>query len=69
MKLTSEQENFLKEESKKTTDLNLLTKQCFENDSLDGRSKEGRLVRSFLIDQGINFKTTKRAKKKKVTFT
>ena len=68
MKLTSEQENFLKEESKNTTDLNHLTKRCFEDDSLDGRSKQGRLVRAFLIEQGINFRTTKRAKKKKIEF-
>jgi len=69
MKLTSEQEDFLKEESKSTTDLNHLTKRCFDDDSLDGRSKQGRLVRAFLIEQGINFKTTKRAKKKKIEFT
>ena len=66
MKLTSEQEDFLKEESKSTTDLNHLTKRCFDDDSLDGRSKQGRLVRAFLIEQGISFKTTKRAKKKKI---
>ena len=51
MKLTSEQEDFLKEESKSTTDLNHLTKRCFDDDSLDGRSKQGRLVRAFLIEK------------------
>jgi hypothetical protein len=45
MKLTEEQEKFLLENSKKINDLNVLTKKCFEDEGLDGRSKQGRAVR------------------------
>ena len=42
MKLTEKQEKFIAENFKEIQDLNLLTQKAFEDESLDGRSKEGR---------------------------
>ena len=69
MKLTKDQEEYLKENSTKINSLIELTQKCFQNDSLDGRCKEGRLVRKFLIDNEISFGTTKKEKKEGVEFT
>lgn len=63
MELTEEQEKFLLENSKKINDLNVLTKKCFDDESIDGRSKQGRLVRKFLLDNEINFNTSFKGKK------
>ncbi len=69
MELNEEQTKFLLENSNKIQDLNLLTKKCFNNESLDGRSKQGRLVRSFLIENDIKFKTAFKKKKDKIKFS
>ena len=69
MELSKEQEDFLKENAKKMQDLNVLTKECFKDDSLDGRSKQGRLVRKFLIENEIEFKTAFKPKQEKIKFT
>jgi hypothetical protein len=69
MKLTNEQEGFLRENSSKILDLIELTRKCFDDDSLDGRSKEGRSVRKFLSENGITYKTTRRKPAKKIEFT
>lgn len=69
MKLTEEQKEFLLEESKKIHDLNILTKKCFEDENLDGRSKQGRLVRKFLIENEIKFQTKFKGKQDPIKFT
>jgi len=69
MKLTEKQEDFLIKNYKKIMDLNILTKRCFDDDSLDGRNKEGKLVASFLVEKGLNYKTTRPEKCKKIEFT
>lgn len=69
MDLTKEQKDFLRENASKIPDLIDLTKQCFEDDSLDGRSKEGRAVRKFLVENSIDFKTTARAPVETIEFT
>ena len=69
MDLTKEQKDFLRENASKIPDLIDLTKQCFEDDSLDGRSKEGRAVRKFLVENSIDFKTTARAPVEVIEFT
>ena len=69
LELTEDQEKFLLENSKKIHDLNILTKKCFENEELDGRSKEGRLVRKFLIDNDIKFNTQFKGKQDPIVFT
>jgi hypothetical protein len=69
MDLTKEQKDFLRENASKIPDLIDLTKQCFKDDSLDGRSKEGRAVRKFLVENSIDFKTTARAPVEVIEFT
>ena len=69
MDLTKEQKDFLRENALKIPDLIDLTKQCFKDDSLDGRSKEGRAVRKFLVENSIDFKTTARAPVEVIEFT
>ena len=60
MDLNEQQKDFLRENASKTPDLIHLTRECFKNDSLDGRSKEGRAVRKFLVENSIEFRTTSR---------
>ena len=69
MDLTKEQKDFLRENASKVPDLIDLTKQCFEDDSLDGRSKEGRAVRKFLVENSIDFKTTGRIPAEVIEFS
>ena len=57
MDLTEEQEKFILENAAKIKNLIDLTKACFKDDSLDGRSKEGRAVRKYLVENSINFKS------------
>ena len=69
MDLTKEQKEFILENSKKITDLNEMTRKCFEDDSLDGRNKEGRLVRKFMIDNAIEFNTQFKGKQEEIQFS
>ena len=43
----------------KAEDLLTITRTIFSNPSLDGRSKEGRIIREFLQAEGLEYKTTK----------
>lgn len=69
MKLTEDQEKFIADNFNEMQDLNVLTQKAFDNDELDGRSKEGRCVRKFMIDKGLKYKTTVKKKKEKIEFT
>tara|TARA_R110000772_G_scaffold4303_2_gene15119 strand:- start:14266 stop:15339 length:1074 start_codon:yes stop_codon:yes gene_type:complete len=62
LNLTDEQKMFLQDNFEEFPDLNELTKKCFEDDALDGRSKEGRAVRAFLQNEGLEYKTTQHEK-------
>lgn len=64
--LTEQQKEFIRENYLQINDLNELTKQCFGDPTLDGRKKEGRLVRQFLIDNNYSFSTTKREKSESI---
>jgi len=66
MKLTPEQENFIKDNHSKMPDLIELTRAVFDNPEVDGRSKEGRAVRKFCVEENIDFKTTKHEKAKDI---
>ena len=67
--LTSEQESFILNNYKLIKDLNILTQRCFNNESLDGRTKEGKLIRAFLVKNKLDYKTTKHVKVDSVEFT
>ena len=69
MDLSEEQKQFLKENAAKITSLIDLTRQCFEDEKLDGRSKEGRAVRKFLVENSINFKTTATSRTEDIELT
>ena len=58
--LTTEQKAEVHRLYNVSPDLILITKKIFDNEELDGRSKEGRAVRKFLIDQGLKYRTTKK---------
>ena len=58
LELTEGQKRQIQEEFSKNPDLRHITQTVFENDSLDGRSKEGRAVRAFLINNNLEFNTT-----------
>jgi hypothetical protein len=66
MKLTENQENFIKENHSSIPDLIELTRKTFDDPDLDGRTKEGRAVRSFLVGSEISFNTTKHEKRDEV---
>lgn len=69
MILTDEQKEAVKVAYRKSTDLNEITREVFNNPNIDGRSKEGRLIRSFMISSNLKFKTARRAKQDSIQFT
>ena len=69
MDISEEQKTFLQENAARIPDLIDLTRQCFENDTLDGRSREGRAVRKFLVENSIDFRTTSRQPTETIDFT
>lgn len=66
IKITSEMEVVIKTRLEEifagTLSLDDLTKFIFKNEKIDGRNKEGRTLRKWLIDNGITFKTSKSEK-------
>lgn len=62
MKLSEEQKQFIRDNFKSNPNLLELTRQVFEDPTIDGRSKEGRAVREFLAEEQLEYKTTKREK-------
>tara|TARA_Y100000593_G_scaffold80532_1_gene150385 strand:- start:1299 stop:2345 length:1047 start_codon:yes stop_codon:yes gene_type:complete len=60
MKLNEQQKEWLKENHLVTPDLIELTRALFENPELDGRTKEGRAVRAFLVKEGLQYNTTQK---------
>lgn len=69
MTLSDEQKQWLRKEFVTTTDVNILTKKLFNDESLDARNKEGILVRDFLIEEGVEYKTRRKPKKQEIKFT
>jgi len=68
MKLNDEQKEFIKNNFNNIPDLIELTRRVFNDDSLDGRTKEGRAVRDFLAKHKINYKTTQKEKRENIEF-
>jgi hypothetical protein len=67
--LTPEQEEFILKNYKEVKDLNILTQKTFNDESLDGRTIQGKLVRSFLVKNKIPFNTTKHKKVSQIELT
>ena len=66
MNLTEEQKQYIKNNMSKISNLNELTQKCFRDNDLDGRTKEGRSVREYLIENNIDYKTTRRRPQDKI---
>ena len=58
--LTPELKAKIHEVYNQTPDLIIVTRKVFGNEELDGRTKEGRAVREYLVEQGLKFRTTKK---------
>lgn len=69
LSLTKEQEDFITNNYKLLKDLNLLTKRVFDDENIDGRSLQGKLVRAFLVRNKLEYKTTKHTKVDAVELT
>lgn len=67
--LSDDQKNFILTSYGSISDLIELTRRTFDNDSLDGRTKEGRAVRKFLVENRIDFSTTQKEKREDIIFT
>ncbi len=67
--LTEEQKNKILKEFDKNPNIIDITKIVFEDESLDGRSKEGRSVTKFLAENGLKAKTTKHKKVESIELT
>ena len=66
MELTDQQKNKLLENFNSTPNLTELTRLVFEDETLDGRTKEGRAVRDFLASRSLDYETTAWEKVKEV---
>ena len=69
IELTDDQKKLILDIFKDEPNIINITKQVFGDDSLDGRSKEGRVVSKFLANNGLKAKTTKRPKSEDVTLS
>lgn len=69
LKLSDEQRAKVIRLFKKNPDLRDITRKVFKDKSLDGRSKEGRMVRAFLAEQNKEYRTTLVEKVEGITFT
>ena len=58
LKLTEEQKQHIQDEFEKNPDLKHITQEVFGDESLDGRSKEGRAVRAFLANANMEYTTS-----------
>lgn len=69
MNLSEEQKQVIRENFKETPDLLELTRLVFQNDSIDGRSREGRAVRKFLSEEKLEYQTRFREKVEDIELT
>ena len=59
IKFTPEDGEKIKKLAAEFPDLNLITRKFFNDEELDGRSKQGIAIRAFLASNKINYKTSK----------
>jgi hypothetical protein len=64
--LTQDQKEQILNEFEKDPSIINITKKIFNNDRLDGRSKEGRTIIKFLSENGLKIQTTKHLKAKDI---
>jgi len=64
--LTEDQKKQILAEFKEHPNIEYLTQSAFNDKGLDGRSWQGKLVATFLVEQKLNYKTTKFQKREPV---
>jgi hypothetical protein len=69
MKLTKDHKKFIDQNYLQIPNIDLLTRALFEDDTLDGRNKEGKAVASYMIEKGYGYKTRVHKKSKKIVLT
>lgn len=69
IELTEEQKQIIRDNFHDMEDISSLTRIVFNNEKIDGRSKEGKAIAKFLSENKFNYKTTKRKKKGDLNFT
>ena len=57
--LTEDQKKFIKDNIDKYPELSEMTQKVFDDPFLDGRTKEGRAVREYMLSQDLEYKTSK----------
>ena len=66
MKLNNEQKKFIENNYLHIPDIDQLTRTLFDDQSLDGRNKEGKAVASYMLEMGFGYKTKVHKKAKKI---
>lgn len=66
MELNSEQKKFIENNYLHIPDIDQLTRTLFDDQSLDGRNKEGKAVASYMLEMGFGYKTKVHKKAKKI---
>jgi hypothetical protein len=71
MELTADQKNFIKDILSKNPDITLseLTSRVFDDEKVDSRSKRGRLVKKFILDNKIEYKDRSVFQRDRVSLT
>lgn len=69
IQLTDHQKEFILNIFKDDPNIINITREVFGDDSLDGRSKEGRAVSKFLAKNGMKARTTKKEKGEEIVLT
>ena len=69
MNLTEEQKKFIDDNFHKIPDLIELTRATFKDGTIDGRSKQGRGVREYLVSKEIKYKTSVHENVKPIVLT
>lgn len=69
MKLTDEQKQLIRDSFKDNPSLIGLTRKVFDNENLDGRSKEGRAVKKYLSQLNLDYETTAWDKQDDISLT
>jgi hypothetical protein len=69
LELTEDQKEFITKNAPLIGDLSKLTRDVFMDDTLDGRTREGRLVREFMAVEEIDYSTRHVSKKDDVELT
>ena len=58
MKLTEDQQKLIRNNYQAISDLTRLTQMVSGDEALDGRSKIGRAIRKFMVEQGLDYETS-----------